>query len=91
LDYIWIDFAIDSSEIRVMMNDDFRCTACGFGLPLAKSSATTWVTGLLATGLGTAAVKTWWARALMVGVGLAATAIVDELARPVCGGCGVRA
>jgi hypothetical protein len=74
-----------------MIDAQFRCTACSAVLPIVRSSAVTWVTGLAATGLGTAMVKTWWGRLLVIGTGLAATAIVDQLARPVCGRCGVAA
>jgi len=62
---------------------------CSAVLPIARSSVVTWAAGLAATGLGTAVAKTWWGRLLVIGGGIAATAIVDQLARPICGRCGV--
>lgn len=74
-----------------MMDARVRCAFCSAALPIARSSAFPWVTGLAATGLGTTVAKTWWGRVLVIGTGLAATAVVDQLARPVCGQCGVMA
>jgi hypothetical protein len=78
-------------RISLMTDDQARCAVCTAVLPIARSSAVTWVSGLAATGLGTAVAKTWWGRLLVIGTGLAATAIVDRLARPVCGRCGLAA
>lgn len=70
------------------MTDEQRCTACNALLPIARSSAMTWGSGLVVTGLGMTAAKTWWGRILIAAAGVAAIALVDELARPACGRCG---
>ena len=74
-----------------MTNDQARCAACYALLPVAKSSAAMWISGVTATGIGLAATKSWWGRLLIAAAGFAGGYVVDEIARPVCGSCGVRA
>jgi hypothetical protein len=71
-----------------MIDAQARCFICSAFLPVVRSSAVTWTTGMVVTGLGATVAKTWWGRVLTVGAGLATTALVERLARPVCGQCG---
>lgn len=72
-----------------MTDAQARCSVCNAVLPVARSSAIAWTSGLVVTGIGVAASKTWWGRLLSAGVGIATIALVEHLGRPVCGDCRV--
>lgn len=72
-----------------MSDDHLRCMACSAVLPIVRSGAVSWTTGLVVTGFGVTAAKTWWGRLFAAGLGIAAATVVDRLARPVCGRCGL--
>jgi len=74
-----------------MIDAQARCAVCNALLPVAKSSAIAWTSGLAVTGLGLAAAKTFWGRVFVAAVGIATVALVDQLTRPVCGDCHVTA
>ena len=74
-----------------MTNDQMRCAACAAFLPVARHGAGKWIGGITAAALGRGLAKSWLGVALIAAAGVAAGAMVDAAAKPICGSCGVRA